>query len=432
MYTGKLIYSVSECISYGRREVDRLNKKRLFAFFAIMSAVMLFFFVKWLYGPDIYVNKYEEDFALFTVNDTGKRSKLKSYSDNFYIQALNVVLTGAKAEYEKDYGYSMPGIFSSITGHMAGGLYTDMSNPLTYLNIAFTAFSQYDPSVFDHSGVNYGVSEAALDITDFESAPEGAIYFSEEDEYKAEGYTSDQQLPSSETVPGPQTIMETAGTPGKISLDNKSPLVLLYHSHSTESYMPNTAGNYHTLNEKYNVISVGNVLAKELQDKYKYKVLHDKTQHDKVSYAYSYVNSQVTVKNSINKYKSLKVVLDLHRDAFDTGKYTYAEKMAKKAEYTASINGKSAAKIMLVIAKGNPNYEELEKFAVYIKKKMDKLYPGLFLKIDVKSRGKYNQYFSNHSVLIEVGCMLNTVDEAKYSAELLSRVLGEVINDLKE
>jgi stage II sporulation protein P len=126
----------------------------------------------------------------------------------------------------------------------------------------------------------------------------------------------------------------------------------------------------------------------------------------------------------------LKVILDLHRDAFEVR--TEAEKAAKKAEYTTTINNKNAARIMLVIAKGNPNYAELEKFAVYLKKKMDKLYPGLYLKIDVKGRGKYNQYFSNHSMLVEIGCMLNTIEEAKYSAQLFGRVLGEVIKDLEE
>jgi stage II sporulation protein P len=63
---------------------------------------------------------------------------------------------------------------------------------------------------------------------------------------------------------------------------------------------------------------------------------------------------------------------------------------------------------------------------------MDKLYPGLLMKIDVKSRGKYNQYFSNHSMLVEIGCMLNTTKEARYSAELFGNVLGEVIKDLEE
>ncbi|MDD4504341.1 MAG: stage II sporulation protein P, partial [Clostridiaceae bacterium] len=359
----------------------------------------------------------------------------EEYSNNFSIQLLNTVITSAKVNYEKDYGCPMPGLLASAASDITDGLHTDIRNPITYLNFAFTAFSQYDPYAFAYAGNNSNEPESnasATNIIDFENAPEGAIYFSEEDEYKAEGLLPGQQPLTSTATQTSQIAEETVGIPGKIALDKKSPQILIYHSHSTESYMPNTAGNYHTSNEKYNVISIGKTLAKELQDKYKYKVLHDKTPHDKVSYAYSYANSLVTVKNSINKYKSLKVILDLHRDAFNSDKYTYAEKMAKKAEYTATINGRNAAKIMLVIAKGNPNYAELEKFAVYIKKKMDKLYPGLFLKIDVKSRGKYNQYFSNHSILVEVGCMLNTTEEAKYSSELFARVIGEVINDLKE
>jgi stage II sporulation protein P len=138
----------------------------------------------------------------------------------------------------------------------------------------------------------------------------------------------------------------------------------------------------------------------------------------------------VTIKKYLSRYNSIKVILDIHRDAFATRNDT--DKKARKAEYTATINGKKAARIMLVVGEGNPNYKELEKFAVYIKKKMDTLYPGLFLKINIANNKKYNEYFSNHSMLVEVGCMLNTADEAKYSAELLSKVLDAVIKDLKE
>jgi stage II sporulation protein P len=424
--------------------VVRLNKKWLLAFFVILAVVVSFFFIRWLYIPDTYASIYGSDMNIEDSNSTDdlevfnydieKRLKLEEYSNNFSIQLLNTVITSAKVNYEKEYGCPMPGLLASTASSITDGLHTDFSNPITYLNIAFTAFSQYNPYAFAYEGNNGSESgyNAAPNVTDFDNAPEGAIFFSEEDEYKAEGLLPGQQSSNPASIQNPLIAEETVGTPGKIAMDMKSPQILLYHSHSTESYMPNTSGNYHTLSEKYNVVSVGNTITKELQDKYKYKVLHDKTAHDKVSYAYSYANSLVTIKNSINKYKSIKVILDLHRDAFDSEKLTYAEKMAKKAEYTASINGKKAARIMLVIAKGNPNYAELEKFAVYIKKKMDKLYPGLFFKIDVKSRGKYNLYFSNHSMLVEVGCMLNTTEEAQFSAELFSRVLGEVINDLKE
>lgn len=407
----------------------------MFAFFIILITVILLSFFKWLYSPDIYTGVQSGSTNVIEAfnYDIEKRLKLEEYSDNFSIQLMNTVITSAKVNYEMYYNCPMPGLIASVSSSMTDGLHTDISNPITYLNIASAAFSQYKPSDFYIAGKSSSETVGNVstsDITNFEDAPEGAIYFSEEDEYKAEGLMPGQPPPVPAAVQASQIAEGIIGAPGKISMDKNSPQILIYHSHAMESYMPSTEGNYHTLNEKYNVIAVGNTLAKGLQDKYNYKVIHDKTYHDKQSYAYSYSNSLVTVKNNLNRYKSLKLILDLHRDGFDAK--TEAEKKAKKAEYTATINNKSAARIMLVIAKGNPNYAELEKFAVYIKKKMDKLYPGLFLKIDVKSRGKYNQYFSNHSMLVEVGCMLNTVEEARYSAELFARVLGEVIKDLKE
>lgn len=438
MYTGKLISSVTILPRYGRKEVDWLNKKWLLAFFAVVAIAAAFLFLSWLFTPQAYtgtagsgdnmesVDSNSTDAVLVFNNDIERRLKLEEYSGNISIQLLNTVITSAKVCYESNYGCSMPGLIASAASSMTGGLHTDAGNPITYLNFAFTAFSQYDAS----GGIETAGGMSAPNVTNFEDAPEGAIYFSEEDEYNAEGMLPAQQNQSPAAAQASQVAEETVGMPGRVAITKNAPLVLIYHTHSTESYMPNTAGNYHTLNEKYSVISVGNVLAKELQEKYKYKVIHDKTKHDKESYAYSYANSLVTVQNNINRNKSLRVILDLHRDAFDAK--TEAAKKAKKAEYTATINNKNAARIMLVIAKGNPNYAELEKFAVYIKKKMDKLYPGLFLKIDVKGRGKYNQYFSNHSMLVEVGCMLNTIEEAQYSAELFARVLGEVLNELKE
>lgn len=443
MYTGKLICSVTRFPRYGRKEVDWLNKKWLFALFVILAVAVLFFFFRWLYTPDTYTSVHRSEMNPSDSNSTDavevfnydieKRLKLVEYSNNLTIQLLNTVITSAKVSYERDYGCPMPGLLASTTSSMTDGLHTDLSNPITYLNMAFTAFSQYDPATLAYAGNSSSEptsNTAPPNVTNFEDAPEGAIYFSEEDEYNAEGLMPGQQPLTPAGTQASQIVEETVGLPGKIELAKKSPQVLIYHSHAMESYMPSTEGNYHTLNEKYNVVGVGNALVKVLQDKYKLNVVHDKTYHDKQSYAYSYANSLVTVKNNLSRYTSLKVILDLHRDAFDVK--TEAEKKAKKAEYTATINKKSAARIMLVIAKGNPNYAELEKFAVYLKKKMDKLYPGLFMKIDVKSRGKYNQYFSNHSMLVEIGSMLNTTEEARYSAELFGKVLGEVIKDLEE
>lgn len=417
-----------------------LTRRLLFSLIALLIAVVIIYFFIWLYTPELYIKGEDADLSQAEANsseaievfgyDMGKRLILEEYSRNVYIQLINSVITSAKAGYEYDYGYKMPGIFASIMSNMTDGLHMDAGNPITYLNFAYAAFSQYDPAFIASMNKDSSNQGGVLpSIKEFDEAPEGALYFTEEDEFNAEGLFSKPLTPKGQAG---QMYEDNVEKPGKIEIVDKSPQILIYHSHATESYMPNTAGNYHTLTEKYNVVSVGGILAKNLQDKYKYKVLHDKTYHDKESYAYSYSNSLEMIKKYLNKYNSIKVILDIHRDAFNTEKLTEAQKKVKKDEYTAIINGKKAARIMLVIGGGNPNYKELEKFAVYIKKKMDKLYPGLFMKITVHNTYKYNQYFSNHSMLVEVGCMLNTSEEAAYSAQLLSRVLDEVIKDLKE
>lgn len=167
--------------------MDWLNKKWLFAFFVIPVVVVLIIFAKWLYAPNAYVNELKKDANLYGFDPTDsievfnydikKKLELKRYSDNFYIQILNTVITGAKVSYEKDYGSPMPGLLASAVSSITDGLHTDISNPLTYLNIAFTAFSQYDPSVLTYEGLNIGGSVNTPHITDFENAPEGGYLF---------------------------------------------------------------------------------------------------------------------------------------------------------------------------------------------------------------------------------------------------------------
>ncbi len=292
--------------------------------------------------------------------------------------------------------------------------------PFNFMQYSFYGFSQIMREKFD---ISKNISEIDLfDIESYSDVPEGEIYFSEEDEYKA--YEQEEHVKKSEE------LSLNIGAPRKLALTKKTPEVLIYHSHATESYTPYSEGNYHTLNENHSVILVGSIMAKNLQGKYKYIVVHDKTYHDKESYAYSYINSLATIKQQTSKNKSLKVFLDIHRDAFTVNNTEH--KKAKKNEYTTTINGKKAARIMLVTSSANPNYSELKKFSACISKKMEKLYPGLYLKTDVKTRSKYNQYVSDYCILIEVGCMLNTIDEAAYSGELLSNVIGEVLKDLQE
>jgi len=347
--------------------------------------------------------------------------------DNIFIFILNNTMPALKVAYEGYKGVDIDDINGFITDEIASLPSRFLKNPLSFFKFSYSGFLEIDE---DKLSASQAMGEGIPDIKSFSDVPEGDIYFSEEDEYTAEELENFDHLLNNEGSNEPvEEYAPNIPSPDKVELSKNSPQILIYHSHATESYMPNTASNYHTLIEKYNVVSVGSTMAKVLQDKYKYKVIHDKTYHDKDSYAYSYSNSLATIKKQTSKYSSIKVIIDIHRDAFPTENESV--KAARKKDYTVTINGKKAARVMLVIGTKNPNYSELEKFAAYIKKKMDTLYPGLYLKTE-RANAKYNQYFSNYSILIEIGCMLNTIEEAHYSAELMGNVLGEVLNELQE
>ena len=96
------------------------------------------------------------------------------------------------------------------------------------------------------------------------------------------------------------------------------------------------------------------------------------------------------------------------------------------------VNGKDVAKFFFVVGPDNPNKEELLKFTRYIRDEANKMYPGICTGITIKPYGKYNQYLTDYSALIEVGSNLNTMDEAKESSKLIAEILDKVINDLKE
>ena len=156
--------------------------------------------------------------------------------------------------------------------------------------------------------------------------------------------------------------------------------------------------------------------------------MHDTTQHDYPSYNSSYSRAAETICNYTQKYPDIKIVIDLHRDAI-------AENDTDKVKVVTEINGKKAAQIMLVMGSqsGNvtnfPNWRENLKLAAKLQQTIEVMYPTLARSIHFMSKN-YNESLTNGSLLIEIGTDGNTLDEAKYSAELLSQALISLLNTL--
>lgn len=196
------------------------------------------------------------------------------------------------------------------------------------------------------------------------------------------------------------------------------PLVIIYHTHSSESYMPYSESNYHRVDEEGTVRDVGNVLENELKKK-GINVIHDKTVHDRPSYNESYSRSLATIRSLVKKYPTAVYVIDLHRDA--------APSSAAEGKYL-TIDGERVAKFGIVMGKANENYTELYSFAKKVSQKAESLHTGYGGPI-IEKTYNYNGFISNKALLLEVGNNKNTIEEAracgKYFAEVLASVIAE-------
>lgn len=206
---------------------------------------------------------------------------------------------------------------------------------------------------------------------------------------------------------------------------NNAKTVLIYHTHTCESYTASEkynytmTGNYRTTDNNYNMVRVGEELKKYLEEK-GFTVIHNTTCHDYPSYSGSYDRSYETVQGILNENSNIGLVIDLHRDAVGDGS-SYGP--------TLKVNGESVAQLMFVIGTNgggleHPNWTQNFKTAVKIQEIGNSMYPGLFRPMIVRN-SRYNQHISKGASIIEVGATGNTLEECLLSMQCLANVLNE-------
>lgn len=214
--------------------------------------------------------------------------------------------------------------------------------------------------------------------------------------------------------------------------DTSEPQVLIYHTHTTESFEPYVRDfydanfNYRTTDETKNIVMVGEEICRQLEAA-GIGVIHAKDIHDYPSYNGSYARSRDTITPILEQYPSIKVALDIHRDAIASENTAY--------QPFAVINGKEAAQIMIISGcddgtLGMPNYMKNFRFASYLQQQLESDYPGLTRPILFDYR-KYNQDLTTGSLLIEVGSHGNTLEQVQYSGQLIGASLAKALNSLK-
>ena len=206
-------------------------------------------------------------------------------------------------------------------------------------------------------------------------------------------------------------------------LTGSGPRVLIIHTHGTEAYTREPVADYaesdpyRTLDDRYNMISIGKQVAKILTD-HGIRVIHDTEHYDYPSYDGAYDNARPTIQAYLEKYPTIELVLDIHRDAVELEDGT-------QWAPTTEVNGKPAAQVMITLGTGcaennHPAWQENMALAVKLDAQLEKLYPGLCRDIALRS-SRFNQDLLPGMLLVEVGTAGNTHQEAKRAAEALAQ-----------
>lgn len=200
----------------------------------------------------------------------------------------------------------------------------------------------------------------------------------------------------------------------------EGPLVLIVHTHTTESYID--FGGDRSLNETENMLAIGDEVARVLELG-GISVIHDRTLHDHPDYNSAYSAARATIQSYLAQYPSIQLVLDLHRDASDG---------TVPLTTSATVGGQTSSQLMMVVgtdAGGNshPNWQENLSLALKLTALLEQEYPGITRPVNLRSQ-RFNMDLCSGSLLVEVGASGDTQEQAILAANALARTILRLLH----
>ena len=328
-----------------------------------------------------------------------------SYKKNYVsTEDFHKMIISSKLNSDNNHKSSIKKIITAILGF-------DIKNPQTILYNYSPQFMQIKNTVNQNDAI-------------YPQAPQKPTTLSEKGNVLVEEISASKGLDIQNGTNIEVDVNALLKKPISYSLDKNDCHILIVHTHTTESYSGIDSSKYQATNtdrntdEEKNMIAVGEVIC-DILSKNKITAIHDKTFHDYPAYSGSYDRSKKTVLNNLNKDPKIKIVIDVHRDAI-------IRKDGTKVKVASDINGKKAAQCMFVIGTNSElshdNWQENLLLATKIQKRANDMYEGLMRPINLRCE-RFNQQLSKGSVILEVGTCANTLEEARYSAELFANVL---------
>lgn len=238
--------------------------------------------------------------------------------------------------------------------------------------------------------------------------------FSGEDASLAELYNTSGRQPD---------VAALLETPLDWDLTGGRPTVLILHTHGTESYTPGdepytATSSYRTLEEDRNMLSIGDAVAEILEEN-GIGVIHDREIYDYPSYNGAYVRARTAITDQLARNPSIRLVLDLHRDASGT--------IGKQLRTEAVVDGETAAQLMLVQGTSFDTWQENLSLGLKLQVLLERQNPGIMRPLNLRSQ-RFNQDLSPGALLVEVGAAGNTRQEALLAARELAQAVVSLAN----
>lgn len=206
-----------------------------------------------------------------------------------------------------------------------------------------------------------------------------------------------------------------------------APLVLILHTHGTESYANGdtvtAATGFRSHNPEETVVAVGDVITEVLESA-GIPVLHLEEMFDMEDWSSAYENSSAAVRAALEEYPSIQYIFDVHRDALAGEDGAYISSVTE-------FDDTRFAQLMLVCGtdeggSGHDAWRDNLSFALSLQADLYNTYNSLMRPVNLRTASFY-QDLRKGSLLLEVGTSANSLAEAKRSGALFAASLADYI-----
>ncbi|MFP7335548.1 stage II sporulation protein P [Shouchella clausii] len=216
--------------------------------------------------------------------------------------------------------------------------------------------------------------------------------------------------------------------------ENKVVDVYIGTSHTYESFFPeleidDTENANKATHQEINITMVADHLKQALEQHGIYAQVEERDVQATLverglGYEASYDVSREFIKSAKAENDDLMYFFDLHRDSI------------RRDKTTVTINGETFARPFFVVGQNYAEFESNLQIANELHKKLEEDYPslsrGVFKKSGASTNGRFNQDLFANSILLEVGGVDNSLEEAYRSIDAFAEVFADYYYNEKE